>query len=150
MIISGDSEYWATKLIKRTSRSDMIKINIIGGRLGIVPYDLARTGGITQWDNPLVSTEKSLDETGSRHIADQNHKVIVLEDDIIGPSECNATTLPSIEFSLERNLSHLSRRLNMQSTVSLTPRTFKDGDGNTLYQQSQAHNLMLRQDLHLL
>ncbi|GJT88154.1 hypothetical protein Tco_1069871 [Tanacetum coccineum] len=96
-------------------------IHCQSGRLGIVPYDLARTGGITQWDNPLVSTEKSLDETGSRHIADQNHKVIVLEDDIIGPSECNATTLPSIEFSLERNLSHLSRRLNMQSTVSLTP-----------------------------
>ncbi|GKF45230.1 hypothetical protein Tco_0131782, partial [Tanacetum coccineum] len=78
-----------------------------------------------------------------------NHKLIAdIENDIMDPvMQCTV--------SLERNLSHLSRRLNMQSTVSLTPKhpsdtkcihnedgnparayikqalgSFKDGDGD--------------------
>ncbi|GJS28798.1 putative ribonuclease H-like domain-containing protein [Tanacetum coccineum] len=38
--------------------------------------------------------------------------------------------------------------LNMQSTVPLTPKPYKDGDGDTLFQQSQVHNQMLSTDIN--
>ncbi|GJY36376.1 hypothetical protein Tco_0421754 [Tanacetum coccineum] len=87
----------------------------------------------TEMELVLEYTQQSASHEVSKpgqYICCQNHKLIAdIEDDIIDPvMQC--TTLPShSSFSL-KNLSHLSRRLNMQSTVSLTPRSFKDGDGD--------------------
>ncbi|GJR25301.1 hypothetical protein Tco_1101533 [Tanacetum coccineum] len=59
-----------------------------------------------------------------------------IEDDIMDPvvMQCHNTFTPAIcVFLCERNLSHLSRRLNMQSTVSLTPITTEDGNPARAY-----------------
>ncbi|GKC55979.1 hypothetical protein Tco_1083577 [Tanacetum coccineum] len=74
---------------------------------GIVPSEMEL---VLEYTQQGASHEVS---KPGQYICCQNHKLIAdIEDDIMDP------------------------RLNMQSTVSLTPRTFKDGDGNTLYQQS--------------
>ncbi|GJR94664.1 hypothetical protein Tco_0266838 [Tanacetum coccineum] len=75
---------------------------------GIVPTEMEL---VLEYTQQGASHEVS---KPGQYICCQNHKLIAdIEDDIMDPV---------IRVSLERNLSHLSRRLNMQSTVSLTPK----------------------------
>ncbi|GJR95873.1 retrovirus-related pol polyprotein from transposon TNT 1-94 [Tanacetum coccineum] len=82
---------------------------------GIVPTEMEL---VLEYTQQGASHEVS---KPGQYICCQNHKLIAdIEDDIMDPvMQC--TTLPSHSESLKRFLFHLSRRLNMQSTVSLTP-----------------------------
>ncbi|GJY69115.1 hypothetical protein Tco_0472097, partial [Tanacetum coccineum] len=95
---------------------------------GIVPTEMEL---VLEYTQQGASHEVS---KPGQYICCQNHKLIAdIEDDIMDPvMQC--TTLPSHSEFLERNCPHLSRRLNMQSTVSLTPSIhYEDGNPTRAY-----------------
>ncbi|GJX76523.1 hypothetical protein Tco_0323334 [Tanacetum coccineum] len=97
------------------------------GWLGMIKRSKCENKGIvpTEMELVLEYTQQGASHEVSKpgqYICCQNHKLIAdIEDDIMDPvMQC---TTPSIfEFLLEEIVSIGPRRLNMQSTVSLTPK----------------------------